>query len=116
MSQSWKTEPVSAPGTEGTEGVPGTVREKRGAGAACGMPSISMMVPRAAMCGLAGTSVNDSTGVTQASRSANSAAHSSRVRVANAAAITARRTGQPDSSSCAGSPAGFSPRPSSSSA
>lgn len=43
------------------------VREKRGAGAGCGTPSTSVIVPRSAMCGSVGTSSNDNTGVTHAS-------------------------------------------------
>jgi hypothetical protein len=38
------------------------VRLKRGAGAGCVTPSISMKVPRAALCGCFGASANESTG------------------------------------------------------
>jgi hypothetical protein len=116
MPQSRNTAPESAPGLGGLAGTPGAVREKRGAGAAWRTPSISMIVPRPDMCGCPGTSRSDSTGVTQASRSANTAAHSSLVRLANAAVNASRSTGQPASSYCAGTAAGSSPSPSSSSA
>ncbi len=43
------------------------VREKRGAGAGCTMPSSSRYVSRARMCGCAGASSSASTGVTHAS-------------------------------------------------
>ena len=58
---------VPAPGSSGPVGFAGTVRLKRGAGPGWLTPSISIKVPRAAMCGCVGASAMSSTGETQAS-------------------------------------------------
>jgi carnitine-CoA ligase len=51
MPQSRNTASASAPGLGGPSGMPGAVRENRGAGAAWRTPSISVIVPRPARCG-----------------------------------------------------------------
>ena len=62
---------------------PAGVREKRGAGAACSTPSLSITVERALRCSLSAASVHVSTGVTHASVPAKISLHSSRVLLAN---------------------------------
>ena len=72
----------------------GLVRLKRGAGAGCTIPSISMKVPRALLCRWCGASAIDRTGATQASEPSRSAHHSAAVRVASRAAIVVLIAGQ----------------------
>ena len=55
------------------------VREKRGAGAGCMMPSTSTKILRSAMCGCFGASDSDSTGAKQTSVPSMIAHHSARV-------------------------------------
>jgi hypothetical protein len=61
------------------------VRENRGAGAGCTMPSTATCAPRATACGCAAASAKSSTGNAHASAPSNTLSHSSRVLVANAA-------------------------------
>ena len=109
--QSASTAAVSPPGTGGADGVPAGVREKRGAGAACGIPSSVITDSRAVMCGARAASAKDRTGVTHASVPAKISAHSSRLRLAITSVKRARSRGQPERSICSGrsSPARPSP-------
>ena len=93
------TASVCSPGYAGGRSSVDGVRSNRGAGADCGTPSTVRYVPRAARCGCAAASSQSSTGATHASLPANTAVHSSRVRVANSSAQRRLAAGQPAGSS-----------------
>jgi hypothetical protein len=83
----WPTDGPAAPRAAG-------VLENLGAGAGCSSPLTSVKTARAARCGSDSTSSGARTGVTQASVPAKTSAHSSRGRLAIAAAASARCLGQ----------------------
>ena len=82
---------VSPPIAPGAAGIAFAVLLKRGAGAACTMPPGAKKVSRAAICGWKRASENVKTGATQASLSAKTAAHSSRVLRARLAPLPLRQ-------------------------
>src|SRR5262245_32913592 len=107
--QSPSTASVSAPRGRGGNPKSAWVRLKRGAGAGCSTSSRRTKVWRILLCGWCSTSASDSTGATQASLPANTASHSSRVRVAMMRAKCWASTGHPSRSYCLGRVAGSRP-------
>ena len=91
--KSESTASVCSPTSAAAAGRGPGVREKRGAGSGWTRPPASVKTRRAARCGWVSTSSGARTGVTQASRPAKAVTHSSRVRPATVAAISARCRG-----------------------